>query len=70
MSWKSGPKSGEGWDIVIVFIYPSMKGQRYLIKSGEVWDIIIVFIHPKGQEYFTKYCAFELCIPISPSDII
>ena len=40
------------------------------MKSGEGWDIKIVFIHPRGQEYFTKYCAFELCIPISPSEII
>ena len=34
MSWNSGPKSGEGWDIIIVFIHPSMKGAKVL---NQVW---------------------------------
>ena len=34
MSWNSGPKSGEWWDILSVLIHPSMKGAKVL---NQVW---------------------------------
>ena len=63
MSWNSGPKSGEGWDIVIVFIHPSMKGAKVL---NQVWGGVgynYCVYSSKGTRVFHQILCFRTMHP-------